>query len=279
MSPAERQTRDAEVFYVLGRTQAEYERLVRQSQVWEAATAQALDLVGLTKGQRALDVGCGTGDVMRLMADRVGPEGEIVGMDVDARIGRHGVEQLRRKHPGQYQFVEADVTQTQFLEQGPFDLVFARLLLFHLRDPANTLRRLWRWVRPGGALLIMDYDTTGARSVPWVPAIQAAARLINDAFAHSGRDIEIGTRIPTLMRTAGIGTCDGCVVSSVMLPARPSARMLRDVLVSLRPRIIETQLETADVMDCMLDELDRAAESDCFMRWPDLIATWKRKPE
>lgn len=69
--------------YVMGRTIEEYERLRRQSQVLEPITASVLERAGLSQGMSCLDVGCGPGDIMRLMAERVGPTGRIVGVDVD----------------------------------------------------------------------------------------------------------------------------------------------------------------------------------------------------
>ena len=59
--------------YALGRTPEEYERLRAQARVWEAATGRLLDRVGLAPGARCLDAGCGPGETMRLMAQRVGP--------------------------------------------------------------------------------------------------------------------------------------------------------------------------------------------------------------
>ena len=59
--------------YVMGRTSEEYERLRRQSKILAAITRSVLDRAGLTSGMRCLDVGCGAGEVMRLMAEMVGP--------------------------------------------------------------------------------------------------------------------------------------------------------------------------------------------------------------
>ena len=73
--------------YVLARTSEEYQRLRRQAQLWEQVTAQALDRVGIGAGMRCLDVGCGPGEVMRLMAGRVGASGRVTGLDNDGRVG------------------------------------------------------------------------------------------------------------------------------------------------------------------------------------------------
>jgi ubiquinone/menaquinone biosynthesis C-methylase UbiE len=80
--------------YVLGHTPEEYERLRDQASMWEPDTARLLDRIGLSDGDRCLDVGCGPGETMRLMAERVGAAGEVVGLDADVTLGRQAVEML-----------------------------------------------------------------------------------------------------------------------------------------------------------------------------------------
>ena len=66
----------------MSRTSEEYERLRRQSELLESITGSVLNRVGLSTGMSCLDLGCGPGEVMRLMAQRVGPTGRVVGIDV-----------------------------------------------------------------------------------------------------------------------------------------------------------------------------------------------------
>jgi len=74
--------------YVMSRTSQEYARLRRQAELLESSTSSVLDRVGLSSCMSCLDVGCGPGEVMRLIAQRVGPTGQVVGIDVDAKLGR-----------------------------------------------------------------------------------------------------------------------------------------------------------------------------------------------
>jgi SAM-dependent methyltransferase len=262
--------------YVLARDEREYRRLAVQSEVWDRTTRRALDQVSRRLDANALDVGCGTGDVMRLIAERISRSGCVTGIDVDPRVEAL-LPKLRGERPDAYRFIAADVTKVDSIPGAPFDLVFARLLLFHMADPVAVLKRLWSWVRPGGALLVMDYDITGARSCPQHPAIERGLRLIGDAFRRAQRDIEIGTRLPELFVEAGIGTPDGCEVSSVIIPGAPSTTMLCDVIASLRPSILNALLSDAVALDRLERELVQGKFDDHFMRWPDMVTTWKRK--
>lgn len=73
--------------YALGHTPAEYDRLRAQARMWEGAAGRLFDRIGLAPGASCLDAGCGPGETMRAMAQRVGPAGRVVGIDRDASLG------------------------------------------------------------------------------------------------------------------------------------------------------------------------------------------------
>ena len=72
--------------YPLGRSEAETRRLVLQNQIFGPLTRQFLQAAGINRGMKVLDLGSGAGDVAMLLADLVGPEGEVVGVDMNADI-------------------------------------------------------------------------------------------------------------------------------------------------------------------------------------------------
>jgi len=61
-------------------------RLDLLARVMLPTTTQLLDCVGLIRGMKCLDVGCGGGHVALLMASKVGPEGRVIGTDTDGEI-------------------------------------------------------------------------------------------------------------------------------------------------------------------------------------------------
>ena len=95
--------------YVMGRTSEEYERLRRQSEAMEPITRSVLARVGLSAGMSCLDLGCGPGEVMRLMAEQVGQTGLVVGIDVDAKLGGEMLSVLKSKGYEQCSFIEGSV--------------------------------------------------------------------------------------------------------------------------------------------------------------------------
>jgi hypothetical protein len=62
---------------------SELDRLQLQSRVWEPAGRRLLDKIGEGRGARPLDVGCGVRGWLRLLSEWVGPDGEVMGTDID----------------------------------------------------------------------------------------------------------------------------------------------------------------------------------------------------
>ena len=121
--------------YVHARDDKQYQRLRDQAAMWRPASEAVLDRIGLKPGLSCLDIGCGPGAVMRLMADRVGSSGHVTGIDVDGRLGRLAVGELRNEGGCQFEFVEADALKLDAVSGAPFDLSFCRLVLNSCTGP------------------------------------------------------------------------------------------------------------------------------------------------
>lgn len=105
-------------------------------------------LAGEARRERLLDVGCGTGNILRL-AER--HYRRCVGVDLSARL----LAELRRRRPA-LALASAEAAFLPFRE-GTFDVVTMYALVHHLHDPAPAFRAAWRVLRPGG-LLYLDHD-------------------------------------------------------------------------------------------------------------------------
>jgi ubiquinone/menaquinone biosynthesis C-methylase UbiE len=266
--------------YSLGRTAEEYERLRSQARVWEAATGRLLDQVELAPGARCLDAGCGPGETMRLMAQRVGPAGRVCGIDVDKALRARALAALHAAGHHHCSFEPADVLQAERIPGAPFDLVFARLLLFHLADPVAALRRLWDWVAPGGHLVVQDYDLRTVDVAPPLDSVQEFKRVVPAAFTGAGCDIHVGHRLPLLFADAGIGAPDGTDVAGRLEPLATTSAMVAAVYRSLLPVALQLGLTTEQRAAEWFAQLarDTAEHAQHAALWPLLIGAWKRKP-
>jgi SAM-dependent methyltransferase len=169
---------------------------------WVPETARLLGLAGVGPGARCLDVGGGT-TVMQLMADRAGPTGRVVGLGTDLERGA-----LAAARSGGEFVVGDSGTDHEALPPGGFDLVFGRQVLFEAADPRATLRRMWRWVSPGGCLVVQEYDMRVVDACPSLPATAAWRQAFLETSAAMGRDALLGARLPALFSEAGLGAPD-----------------------------------------------------------------------
>jgi SAM-dependent methyltransferase len=267
--------------YALGRSHEEAERLRAQARVWEPATGRLLDRVELGIGARCLDAGCGPGETMRLMAQRVGPTGHVCGVDVDDELGRRAVEMLRGAGHRQCAFAHADLQSDEPIPGAPYDLVYARLLLFHLADPVAALRQLWAAVAPGGSLVVHDYDLRTTDVLPALETMEEWKRVALGAFTGAGADIHVGHRLPELFVRAGLGAPDGTDVAGRLEPLRTAGAMLEAVFRSLLPAAVSLGLTTAADGERWSEAFarDRHDHGEHSMLWPLLVGAWRRKPQ
>jgi SAM-dependent methyltransferase len=265
--------------YSLGHTGEEYDRLRAQARVWEAATGRLLDQVGLAAGARCLDAGCGPGETMRVLAQRVGPAGRVHGIDTDAALGAMALATLHDAGHRQCTFGAFDLTTAEPVPEGPFDLVHARLLLFHLPDRVAVLARLWDAVAPGGHLLVQDYDLHGAGTIPATASAQELLLVLIDAFTAAGCDVRAGARLPQLFAEAGIGRPDGTDVAGRLEPLARGRSILESTLHSVLPAAIAHGVTSAARAAAILEAL--AVDADRFgdrgLVWPLMMGAWKRK--
>ncbi|MEU4840912.1 methyltransferase domain-containing protein [Nocardia testacea] len=141
-------------------------------------------------GERALDVGSGTGSEVLEFARRVGDRGEAVGVDPNPamlaaareRAAAAGVEA---------RFVEGDAYRLPF-EDDSFDVVRCERVYQHLDDPTAATAEIARVLRPGGRALLVDTDWQTAILHPGDPAVVArmtAAMLDTTPNATAGRSL------------------------------------------------------------------------------------------
>lgn len=265
--------------YVMGNTSAEYQRLRMQARAWEEATVRVLKKAGLTTGQSCLDAGCGPGEVMRLMREIVGPSGHVTGVDADGNVGAEALTALTSVYGQNISFHQTDLTSGNPIPNSPYDMVFARLVLFHQRDKPAFVQNLWNLTKPGGALVIMDYDIP-VTTDGWGQMANPIRDFIVGTFKQAGLDPAIGRKLPEYFVTGGIGRPDGVDASTLFAPASELAAMSVSVAQSLLPVAERFGTISPESFQAMIGDFNAAAaKSTAWMYWPMMVAAWKTKPK
>lgn len=264
--------------YSLGSSDPEIVRLDAQAEFLREPTRVLLQASGIAPGMRVLDIGTGLGHVAAAVAELVGPDGEVVGIDIDPRMLE--VARARSEDLPNLRFVEGDVTRWR--EDDPFDVVVGRLILFHVSDPVGVLRHHQEAIRSGGRVVMIDYDIGGLRAEPDDRFTSGMSALIIAAFRAAGADPTIGSRLKGILANAGIEDVGGLAIAEYLASNDPvGPAMLSGVVRSLAPVMVAHGLSTHAELD--LDTLEeRAAKSlqstDSVLIPPILAGAWGRRP-
>jgi ubiquinone/menaquinone biosynthesis C-methylase UbiE len=194
----------SKVPYILGHSESELRRLMRQSAMLSPITRRLLGDAGLSRDMRVLDVGCGTGDVSMLAADIVGSGGVVVGIDRSKEAIALARERAQAAGYDNIEFHES--TAEAFNARDPFDFAVGRYVVVHQPDPAAFIRTVATHVRPGGVVAFHEVAAHDIHSLtePPNPLFSQVFAWVNTAFQSVLPHPDAGPRIVEHFHNAGV---------------------------------------------------------------------------
>jgi len=185
--------------------------------LWKRYT---LALSGLRAGQKVLDLAGGSGDLSKLFAKKVGETGEVVLADINSSMLAKGRERvIDAGFTQQMIYTQANAEQLPYANDY-FDCVCIAFGLRNVTDKAAAIRSMYRVLRPGGRLLILEfskpsvpglqpiYDWYSFKVLPWL-----GETVLNDkdSYQYLAESIRMHPDQETLKQmilTAGFEDCD-----------------------------------------------------------------------
>jgi SAM-dependent methyltransferase len=172
---------------------------VLRSHEWRTAENSAAYLLPHVRpGMRVLDVGCGPGSITADLAEAVGPEGDVLGIDASAEVVRRAATRTTTAR-----FAVGDVMDLDFADAA-FDAVHAHQVLQHLRDPIAALREMARVTRPDGLIAARDADYGAMTWYPSDPALERWRSTYTSVARSHGAEPDAGRRLLSWARAAGL---------------------------------------------------------------------------
>ena len=193
-----------DVEYTMGRSEAETKRLIRNARLYDDMTRRFLLRSGIKKGMRVLDVGSGAGDVAFTLTEFVGPDGYVIGVDVNAEILETARERASAAGFTNVQFVEGDARSLELPDA--FDAVVGRLVLMYIAKPADALKQLAGRLRPGGIVAFQEVDLALHKALAG-PETPLLGKLIDwecAVFERTGAHADMGTGLYRAFLEAGL---------------------------------------------------------------------------
>jgi len=265
--------------YVMGRTSAETDRLQLQGSLLAPHSAHLLRMAGIASGMRVLDIGCGAGDASMLLAELVGPNGSVIGVDMDPSILELARARTAEAGLDHVSFIEADLADLRLDE--PVDALVGRLILLHLKEPVATVRALSRLVRSGGVVSFQEYNATRARSVPPTPVLTRLLDWIIGAFRAAGLNPDLGEQVAPILRDSGLPVEGAASAGIAGTAGSVVPEYLVDTVRSVLPRALARGLVTEAVVniDTLAERVTRELEEAGATVWSaELAAAWARVP-
>ena len=244
-------------------------RLAALADVFDPGSRRHLCERGVADGWRCLEIGGGLGTMTRWLSERVGPTGWILTTDIDTR------------HLQQLRLANVEVRQhdvlTDPLPTGLFDLALARLVLEHLPDPDVALAKMIAAVRPGGWVVVEDFEllpgvaTEEHGIAERVSKTMAAMRHVS---AAAGAHQRLGRSLAGRLRVQGLTNVDTEGRVLLWRGRTTGAALSRLTLEQLREPILATGLVPPAEFDADMAALD----DDTFeTRSPILWTAWGQK--
>jgi ubiquinone/menaquinone biosynthesis C-methylase UbiE len=123
------------------------------------ATEAMLDMAGIGRGSRVLDIAAGAGEQTLAAARRAGPEGYVLATDISPAILRHAQAAARREGLRNVETQELDGERHDQLPAGSFDAAISRVGLIYFPDQQRALAGIRHALRPGGRFAAVVYST------------------------------------------------------------------------------------------------------------------------
>jgi SAM-dependent methyltransferase len=175
------------------------ERLTVLAEIFDPVSHAALERTGVGPGWSCWEAGAGQGGIARWLQARVGPTGRVLATDLDPRF-------LTPFNAPNLEVRSHDVVAEPPPAEA-FDLIHTRLLLCHLAERDAVLARMAGALKPGGWLVVEDFDGLSMAADANVSpdetplASQAAVR---ELFRRKGVDVRTGRLLCGKLRSLGL---------------------------------------------------------------------------
>jgi SAM-dependent methyltransferase len=217
----------------------------------------ALEMLRPMTGQRLLDAGSGSGEVARVLAARVGADGEVLAVDHSSAVTAAAVD----RHDGSnVRYLTGDVAALD-MSGDSVDGVWCERVLQHVDDADRTIGELLRVTRPGGRICLVDTDW-GSLAFDGMPGGLGAVVMAHVTGHFTPRQFDMGRTLRR--RLVGAGLRDVVATPVTCLFASPASAAV--VLPMVNPRVPADAWATPPgLRDEWLACVDAAGQSGTFL--------------
>jgi ubiquinone/menaquinone biosynthesis C-methylase UbiE len=258
--------------YVFDNTQELAELRYRElSELYDAQTIRHIELRGIQGGWSCLEVGAGGGSIASWLCRRVGNSGCVLATDIEPRF-------LQTLSFGNLEVRRHDI-RYEGLPQCQFDLAHARLVLMHLPGRELALQRMIRALKPGGWLVVEEFDGLSILPNSNVNPGEEDLRILRACYQvlmARGVEMRYGRFLPQQLRAQGLVNVGAEASVSVWSGHSAGTSLFKLNFEELADAILRAGLMTEAEYKA---DLKRLEERDFLMLSPMMWTTWGQVPE
>jgi SAM-dependent methyltransferase len=210
--------------------EGERARLALMSRLLDPMHRRHIESLAVDPCARALEVGCGNGSISAWLAERVGPRGQAVGLDLDLSLVDVRAPRLELR--------QGDIVAGP-VDPGGFDLVTARAVLHHVTDVDAAIRNLAASLAPGGSILLIEPDFVPV-SVAEPPEVRAFWSGWLAWSRDQGIDYHLGRTLAPRLAAVGLEQVAGTAETAVYNGGSPWAAYWTQTVTELRDRLVDS---------------------------------------
>jgi len=264
--------------YFLGADENERARLLAQGAVHRAQTEALLNRLEMPAGGRAVDFGCGPLGALDLLSRRVGPAGEVVGLDSQPRMIGFAQRSIAERGLANVKLIQADARSTG-LDANYFDIAHERLVLITLTSPQDVVAEMVRVVRPGGWIITQNVDWISWTCEPAHRAWDSLLDALVKTWRRTGMDPFTGRHMPGLLHGAGLADIAIEVYAHTERAGVHNHLLLLRLIDIFRDQIVGGGFLDAPQLTRLTGELEEhLSRPETFTLSPLLFLAWARKP-
>jgi SAM-dependent methyltransferase len=245
-------------------------RFTALPQLYDSTTIRHLETLGVGPGWSCLEVGAGGGSIARWMAGRVGPSGRVLATDIDPQF-------LTGLNEPPLEVLRHNITVDP-LPEASFDLAHTRLVLSHLPQRDVALARIISALKPGGWLLVEEFDSLSMQpnhDINPVEHFLPLSRTMYDVMTERGVDLRLGRRMPGRLRALGLTDVDADGRIVLWHSGSPGGMLQRANFEQMRDEIMAASGMSDSEFDAELARLD---DPNVINPSSIMWSVWGRRP-
>lgn len=208
------------------------------------ASARFFAGIGITANMRVLDVGCGSGELSRFVAELAGTSGEVVAIDRSEEALQVARATGQHKDSAAIDYRVADLSG-ELPQLGHFDAIVGRRVLMYLPNATATIARLAELARPRAIVAFQEHARAALPvGLGDMPLHRQLYAWVWNTVAAEGGDVELGLRLVELMGKANFTAIEAR--SEAVLLQRGVPSFLPTLARAMLARFVERGVATAD---------------------------------